>query len=115
MKIISRLWCGFHHSTLASYQYMFRLSLAFLVTLGLPLSQLSTLDILAFMEYLAQSGMSPDHITNYPTAIRSLYIFRKIYFCNLLLLAKQFSCHVVFTVVCLFSRFLGYPINYHMQ
>ena len=34
----------------------------------------SSLDILAFMEYLTQSGMSPDHITNHITVVRSLYI-----------------------------------------
>ena len=33
------------------------------------------------MEYLAQSGMSPEHITNHITAVRSMYI---IYGCNTL-------------------------------
>ena len=32
------------------------------------------MDVLAFMEYLAQSGMSPDNITNHITGIRSMSI-----------------------------------------
>ena len=42
-------------------------------------SGISTLDILVIMEYLAQSGMSADHITNYITAVRSLCI---VYNCD---------------------------------
>ena len=48
--------------------------LAFLVVVDLSLPGVTFMDILAFMEYLAQSGMSPDHITNHITAIRSMCI-----------------------------------------
>ena len=75
-----RLWSGFRLATLNSYQRMFKLFLAFLVV------EVSLLDILAFMEYLAQSGMSPDHITNHITATRSMCI---VYGCNTLSFRDQ--------------------------
>ena len=58
---------------------MFALFLAFLVALDLSLPQISTLDVLAFMEYLLESGMSAENITNHLTAIRSMLI---IYNCD---------------------------------
>ena len=58
---------------------MFRLFLAFLVVLDLSLHQLSTMDILTFMQYLHELGMSPDNIVNHITAVRSLSI---IYACD---------------------------------
>ena len=48
--------------------------MAFLVVVDLSLPRISTLDVLAFMEYQAQSGMSPDNITNHITGIRSMSI-----------------------------------------
>ena len=42
--------------------------------MGLLLPGVSSMDIIAFMEYLAQSGMSPDYITNHLTAVRSMCI-----------------------------------------
>ena len=65
---------GFRPNTLASYERMFQLFLPFLVVVDLSLPEISPLDVLAFMEYLAQSGMSPDNITNHITAIRSISI-----------------------------------------
>ena len=62
-----RLWSGFYPATLNSYRRMFQLFLAFLVVVDLLLPGVSSLDILTFMEYLAQSGMSPDHITDHIT------------------------------------------------
>ena len=53
---------------------MFQLFMAFLVVVDLLLPRISTMDVLAFMEYLAQSGMSPDNITNHITGIRSISI-----------------------------------------
>ena len=44
------------------------------MVVDLSLPGVSTIDILAFMECLAQSGMSPDHITNHITASRSMCI-----------------------------------------
>ena len=62
-----------------AYKRKFGLFLAFLVALGLSLPQVSTLDVLAFMEYLLQSGMSAANITNHLAAIRSMLI---IYNCD---------------------------------
>ena len=59
---------------MASYERMFHLFLAFLVVVDLSLPGVSSLDLLAFMEYLAQSGMSPDNITNHLTAARAMFI-----------------------------------------
>ena len=39
------------------------------------------MDILAFMQYLSESGMSPNKIVNQPTAVRPLAI---IYACDTL-------------------------------
>ena len=64
---------------LAAYKRMFQLFMSFVVALGLSLPQRSTLDLLAFIEYLLQSGMSASHISNHLTAIRSMCI---IYNCN---------------------------------
>ena len=48
--------------------------MSFLVAVGLFLPQVSTLDILAFMEYLLQAGMSASNISNHLAAIRSICI-----------------------------------------
>ena len=69
-----RLRFGFRPATMDSYERMFHLFLAFLVVVDLSHPGVSSLDILAFMEYLAQSGMSPDNITNHLTAVRSMVI-----------------------------------------
>ena len=69
-----RLWSGFRPATMNSYRRMFQLFLAFLVVVDLSLPGVSSIDILAFMEYLAQSGMSSDHITNHITAMRFMCI-----------------------------------------
>ena len=65
---------GFRPATLNSYKKIFQLFLAFLVVVDLSLPGVTSMDILAFMEHLAQSGMSPDHITNHLTALRSMCI-----------------------------------------
>ena len=59
---------------MTAYSRYFRDFLAFLVVAGLWLPQVSTIDILAYMEYLHGNGMSPSNITNYVTGIRALYI-----------------------------------------
>ena len=74
----ARLWDGFRPSTLAAYRRMFALFMAFLVAVGLFLPQVDTLDILAFMEYLLQAGMTAANITNHLTAIRSCCIIYNI-------------------------------------
>ena len=58
---------------------MFQLFMSFLVALGLSLPQVSTLDILSFMKYLIQSGMSVSNVSNHLTVIRSMCI---IYACD---------------------------------
>ena len=73
-----RLWHGFRPSTLAAYRRMFLLFLSFLVAVGLSLPQVDTLDILAFIEYLLQAGMTAANITNHLTAIRSCCIIYNI-------------------------------------
>ena len=87
-RAFDRLWLGFSFrpATLDSYQCMFKLFLAFLVVMDLCLHRISTIDILAFMEYLAESGMSPDNIVNHLTAIRSICI---IYACDTTLFSNQ--------------------------
>ena len=44
------------------------------MVVDLSLPGISSLDVLAFMEYLAESCMSPDNITNHITGIRSMWI-----------------------------------------
>ena len=78
-QVCQRLWLGFRPSTLAANKIMFALFLSFLVAFGLSLPQISTLDVLACMEYLLQSGMSASNIANHLTAIRSMCI---IYNCD---------------------------------
>ena len=78
-KACQRLWLGFRLFTLASYKRMFQLFLSFLVVLGLSLPQITTLDLLAFMEYLLQSGMNTSNANDRFTAIGSMCI---IYNCN---------------------------------
>ena len=78
IRAFQRLWFGFRPATLASYRRMLGLFMAFLVVLDLSLHQIFTMDILAFMQYLHESGMSPDNIVH-TTAVRSLAI---IYACD---------------------------------
>ena len=69
-----RLHFGFCLTTLASYEKMFQLFLAFLVVVDLLLPGISSLDVLAFMEYLVQSDMSPDNITKDPHYWNQIYV-----------------------------------------
>ena len=64
----------FRPATLAAHTRMFYDFLAFLILAGLWMPQVSTLEVLAFVEYLFQAGISPSNITNYITAIRSMLI-----------------------------------------
>ena len=57
---------------------MFALFLSFLVAVGLSLPRVDTLDILAFMEYLLQAGVTATNINNHLTAIRSCCIIYNI-------------------------------------
>ena len=54
---------------------MFALFPSFLVAVRLSLPQVATLDILTFMEYLLQTGMTAANITNHLIAIKSCIIY----------------------------------------
>ena len=69
-----RLWTAFTPATFRAYARMFKDFLTFLSCVSLSLPQVVTQHILAFMEHLHQAGLSPSNITNYVTAIRSMYI-----------------------------------------
>ena len=75
----NKLWSGFKPATLVSYEHMFGLLLAFLVALDLSLPQLTTLHVLAFLEYLLQHGMSVTNITHHITDIRTMLV---VYSCD---------------------------------
>ena len=72
-----------------------------LVAVDLSLPGISALDILAFMEYLAHSDMSPDHSTNHLTAIRSMCI---VYDCNTIPFRNQWI-PLFFTILSFTLRF----------
>ena len=101
---------------------MFNTFLGFLVALDLSLYLISTINILAFMEYLAQNGMSPDHIVNYLTAIRSLCIIyncdttpfrdqRLLLFIKSLEINRQFNPWIINESLLL--TLLQLPLNYN--
>ena len=69
-----RLWQAFRPSTMTSYMCMFKDFLAFLNCISTPVQQISVSTVLSFMEYLVQAGFSASNITNYVTALRSMYI-----------------------------------------
>ena len=75
-KAFPRLRAGFRPATLVSYDRMFRLFMTFLVVLGLSLT---TLEVLAFIEYLLQNCMSSTNIAHHIAVIRALLI---IYNCD---------------------------------
>ena len=78
-KAFPRLRAGFRPATSVSYDRMFRLFMTFLVVLGLSLPQLTTLEVLAFIEYLLQNCMSSTNIAHHIAVIRALLI---IYNCD---------------------------------
>ena len=53
---------------------MFKDFLAFLVPAGLIPSQVGTIQLLAFMEFLCQNGLSPSSIANYLAAVRVNFV-----------------------------------------
>ena len=65
---------------------LFQLFMAFLVVVDQSLPGVSTIDILVFMESLAQSCLSPDHIPDHLTAVRSMCI---VYGCDTLSFRDQ--------------------------
>ena len=71
---LGRLKLGFSPATLNAYTRMFKDFLAFLVSAGLHLSQVNTVSVLAFMEFLHKNGSSPANISNYLAGIRAMSI-----------------------------------------
>ena len=61
-------------STLTAYTTMFRLYIAFMVFTGTALSQVKSLDILAFLECLNVDGMRPSQMQNHLSAVRGFYV-----------------------------------------
>ena len=57
-----------------AYSRMFKDFLAFLISADLHLSQVNTVIVLAFMEFLHKNGSSPANISNYLAGIRAMYI-----------------------------------------
>ena len=70
-RACARLQNSYHPGTKQSYDRMLRDYLAFLVPAGLSLSQVDTIQLHAFMEFLCHNGMSPFNIANYLAAIRA--------------------------------------------
>ena len=68
------IFSGYRPATLAAYTRYFKDFLGFLVAANLSLRQATTLDILAYMEHLLQSGMSASNITNHVTGIKAMFL-----------------------------------------
>ena len=66
-----RIFSGYRPATLAAYTRYFK---DFLVVADLSLPQATTLDILAYMEHMLQSGMSVSNITNHMAGIRAMFV-----------------------------------------
>ena len=75
---LGRLKHGFRPATLTAYSRMFRDFLAFLLSAGLHFSQVTTIILLAFMEFLHKNGLSQTNISNYMAGIRAMYILHGI-------------------------------------
>ena len=70
-RACARLQTSYHPATKQNYDEMFKDFLTFLVPAGLILSQVDTIQLLAFMEFLCQNGLSPSNINNYLAAVRA--------------------------------------------
>ena len=70
----ARLHAAFRPATYMAYTHMFSDFIAFLVVAGLCLPQVSTLQVLAFMEFLYLNHFSPSNIANYLAGIKAMFI-----------------------------------------
>ena len=68
------IFSGYRPATLAAYTRYFKDFLGFLVVADLSLPQATTLDILAYMGHLLQSGMSVSNIINHMAGIRAMFV-----------------------------------------
>ena len=70
----ARLHTAFRPATYTAYTRMFSDFIAFLVVAGLCLSQVSTLQVLAFMDFLHLNPFSPSNIANHVAGIKTIFI-----------------------------------------
>ena len=70
----ARLHTAFRPATYTAYTRMLSDFIAFLVVAGLCLSQVSNLQVLAFMEVLYLNNFSPSNIANYLAGIKAMFI-----------------------------------------
>ena len=71
---VQRLKSGFRPATINQYNRMFRDFLYFLERAKISPFQVTTVVILAFMEYLHQQGLSQTNISNHIAGIRAMFI-----------------------------------------
>ena len=69
-----RMFQRFRPSTQTTYVRMFRDFLIFLLVAGIHLHQVTTITLLAFMEFLVANQMSQSNIANYIASIRAIRI-----------------------------------------
>ena len=70
----ARLHTAFRPATHTAYTRMFSDFSAFLVVAGLCLTQVSTLQVLAFMEFLYLNHFSPSNIANHLAGIKAMFM-----------------------------------------
>ena len=70
----ARLHTAFRPATYTAYTRMLSDFIAFLVVAGLCLSQVSTVQVLAFMEFLYLNHFSPSNIANYLARIKAMFV-----------------------------------------
>ena len=71
---LQRLKQGFRPAPITAYSRMFRDFLAFLQAAALDISQVNTIILLAFMEFLVANHLSQSNISNHLAAIRAMFI-----------------------------------------
>ena len=72
--VVQRLTSGFRPATMNQYTRMFKEFLFFLKKSHITPFQVTTVIILAFMEYLHQKGLSQANISNHLAGIRAMFI-----------------------------------------
>ena len=70
----ARLHLSYRPATKRNYDRTFLDFMAFLVSTGLLLDQVTSWQLLIFMEYLQESDHSPANISNYLAVIRAKFI-----------------------------------------
>ena len=71
---LKRLHSGFRPATAVQYHRMFRDFLCYLETVQIATSQVNTVVLLSYMEYLHHKGLSRSNIANHLTAMRASFI-----------------------------------------